>query len=93
MVNGVDGSNGEDNVMPLLRCQNDGDDSSDKEDDDVDREYSGPVIELTSLRRGTRTRKQVTQLVPTNKGQSYDQGVTFHQVSHLRASDEDKIKG
>ena len=43
-----------------------------KEDDDVDEEYSGPDIGQTSLRRGTRVRKQVKHLVPTHKGQSYD---------------------
>ena len=94
MVNGADGSDDEDNTMPPLRHQGDGDDSSDEEDDDVDEEYSGPVFEPTSLCRGTRVRKQVKHLVPAHKGQSYDrdQGVAFHQVSHLRVSEEEEIK-
>ena len=57
MVNGVDGSNDEDDTMVPLRHQNDGDDSSDKEDDDVDEEYSEPNVSQMSLRRGTRARK------------------------------------
>ena len=42
-----------------LRHQSDGDDSSDEEDDDVDKEYSEPNVSQTSLRRGTRVGKQV----------------------------------
>ena len=38
-------------------------------------------------------RKQARYLVPTHKGQSYDQGVAFHQVSHLRVSEGDELKG
>ena len=60
MVNGVDGSSDED--------QSDENNISDKEDDDVDKEYSGPVIESTSLRRGTRVKKQVKYIVLTHKG-------------------------
>ena len=93
MVNGVDGSNDEDDVMSPLHHQNDGDGSSDREDNDVDKEYSEPNVSQTSLRRGPRVRKQVKHLVPTHKGQSYDQGVAFHQVSHLRVSEEEEIKG
>ena len=78
MVDGIDGSNKEDNTMPPLCRQSDGDNSSDKEDNGVDEEYSEPNVSQTSLRRRTRERKQVKHLVPIHKGQSYDQGVAFH---------------
>ena len=38
-------------------------------------------------------RRQARYLDPTHKGQSYDQGVAFHQVSHLKVSEGDEIKG
>ena len=80
-------------VNGVLRHQNNGDNSSGKEDDTMDEEYSGPYIGQTSLRRGTRVKKQVKHIVPTHKGQSYDQGVAIHQVSHLRVSEGDNVKG
>jgi hypothetical protein len=90
---GNDSSDDKDNGMPSLRHQNDGDNSSDDEDDDEGKEYTGPVIEPETLRRGKRVRKQARYLVPNHKGQSYNQGVTFHQVSHLRVSEGEEIKG
>ena len=45
MVNGVGDSDDENDVMPLLHHQNDGEDSSEKEDNDVDEEYPGPDME------------------------------------------------
>ena len=55
----------------------------------MDEESAGPDIGQTLLRRETRVRKQVKYLVPTHKGQSYDQGVAFHQVSYLRVSERE----
>ena len=50
MVNGVSGSNDEDDSMLPLRHLSEGDDSSDKVDDDMNKEYSGPVVCPTALR-------------------------------------------
>ena len=57
MVDGVDGSNDEDDTMPQLRHQNDGDNSSDEEDDDVDEEYSEPNGSHTPLCMGNMGEK------------------------------------
>ena len=92
MADGDSGSNDEDDNIPPLCHQSEGDDSSDKEDNDMGEEYSRPVVEPTALRQGTRVRKQASYLNPTHKGQSYDQGVAFHEVSHLKVSKGDKIK-
>ena len=86
MVDGDSGSNDNDGTIPPLRHQCEGGDSSDKEDDGMYEEYSGPVFEPTVLCQGTRVRSQAKYLVPTHTGQSYDQGVSFHQVSHLKVS-------
>ena len=66
--NGGDGVNDDGDTVPPLRHQSDGDNSSGEEDDDVDEEYSGPGFEPTSLRQGTRVRRQVKHLVSTHKG-------------------------
>ena len=88
--NSIDDENG---AMTHLTHQNDGNNSSDNKDNNADKEYAGPVVESTTLRQGKRVRKQAIYLVPTNKGQNYDQGVSFHQVSHLRVSEGEEIKG
>ena len=85
-------SNGKADIIPSHHHQSEGDDSSDEEDDNMDKEYSGSGVEPTALRQGTSVRRQVRYLDPTNKGQSYDQGVTFHQVSHLKMSKGDNSK-
>ena len=58
MVNGDSGSDDKANSIPPLCHQSEGDDSSDKEDDDMDKEYSEPGVEPTALRQGTRVRRQ-----------------------------------
>ena len=77
---GDDSSDDEDNGMPHLWHQSDGDVSSDDNHDNEDKEYSRPIVEQTTLHQGKRTRRQARYLVPTHKGQSYEQGVVFHQV-------------
>ena len=94
MVNdGESGSDDDSDTIPPIHHQSDGDNSSDEEDNDKDEEHSGPVVESTTLRQEKRARRQAKYLVPTHKGQSYDQGVAFHQVSHLMVSKGGNIKG
>ena len=50
MVNGESVGNDKDNSIPPLSPQSEGDESSDKEDADMDKESSGPVVEPTALR-------------------------------------------
>ena len=68
MVNGGTGSNDENNSVPSLRHQREWDDSSDEEDNNMDEEYSEPVVEPTALCRGTRVIRQAKYLDPTHKG-------------------------
>ena len=91
--NGESGSNDDNNTISPLQHQSVGDNSSDEEDDDMNEEYSGPVVEPQQMCQGKRVRRQVKYLVSTHKGQSYDQGVAFHHVSHLKVSKGDKVKG
>ena len=78
---------------PPLDHQSDGDDSSDKEGNHEEEECPGPVVESTTRCQGKRVKKQARYRVTTHKGQSYDQGVAFCQVSHLRVSKVGDIKG
>jgi hypothetical protein len=87
LVNGCnDGSNNEDDGIPHIGHQRDGDDSSNGNYDDEDKEYSGPDVATEPLRQGKRVRRQDWYLIPSHKGTYYDQGVAFHQVSHLTMS-------
>ena len=93
MVNGVSGGDDEDDSIPPLRRQSEGDDISNKEDNSMDKDYSGHVVGPTALCQATRVRRQARYLDHTHKGKSYYQGVAFHRVSHLKVSEGDTIKG